>query len=116
MTMIVVTHEMGFARAVADRVAFMADGEIVEVGHAGALLHQLPGGAHPALPVPDPLAAAWKVDDASPGRWTMGTLIVTEFVTLDGVAQAPGGPDEDQEDGFAFGGWQAPLLDEESGE
>ncbi len=32
MTMIVVTHEMGFARAVADRVAFMASGEIVEVG------------------------------------------------------------------------------------
>jgi general L-amino acid transport system ATP-binding protein len=32
MTMIVVTHEMGFARAVANRVVFMADGEIVEVG------------------------------------------------------------------------------------
>jgi general L-amino acid transport system ATP-binding protein len=32
MTMIVVTHEMGFARKVADRVVFMADGEIVEVG------------------------------------------------------------------------------------
>jgi general L-amino acid transport system ATP-binding protein len=32
MTMIVVTHEMGFARAVADRVVFMADGQIVEVG------------------------------------------------------------------------------------
>jgi general L-amino acid transport system ATP-binding protein len=32
MTMIVVSHEMGFAREVADRVAFMADGEIVEVG------------------------------------------------------------------------------------
>ena len=32
MTMIVVTHEMGFAREVADRVLFMADGEIVEVG------------------------------------------------------------------------------------
>ena len=32
MTMIVVTHEMGFARAVARRVVFMADGEIVEVG------------------------------------------------------------------------------------
>ncbi|CAN5866219.1 amino acid ABC transporter ATP-binding protein [soil metagenome] len=32
MTMIVVTHEMGFARAVADRVVFMSDGEIVEVG------------------------------------------------------------------------------------
>jgi ABC-type polar amino acid transport system ATPase subunit len=32
MTMIVVTHEMGFAREVADRMAFMADGEIVEQG------------------------------------------------------------------------------------
>ena len=32
MTMLVVTHEMGFAREVADRVVVMADGEIVEVG------------------------------------------------------------------------------------
>jgi general L-amino acid transport system ATP-binding protein len=32
MTMMVVTHEMGFAREVADRVVFMADGQIVEVG------------------------------------------------------------------------------------
>ncbi|HEY6698985.1 MAG TPA: hypothetical protein VIZ67_12205 [Acidimicrobiales bacterium] len=32
MTTIVVTHEMGFAREVADRVMFMADGQIVEVG------------------------------------------------------------------------------------
>jgi ABC-type polar amino acid transport system ATPase subunit len=32
MTMVVVTHEMGFARAVANRVVFMAEGEIVEVG------------------------------------------------------------------------------------
>jgi dihydrofolate reductase len=45
----------------------------------------------------------------------MGKLIVTEFVTLDGVAQAPGGPDEDRDDGFAHGGWQAPLMDQESG-
>ena len=45
----------------------------------------------------------------------MGKLIVTEFVTLDGVAQAPGGPDEDRDSGFAHGGWQAPLLDQESG-
>ena len=45
----------------------------------------------------------------------MGKLIVTEFVTLDGVAQAPGGPDEDRDDGFMHGGWQAPLLDQESG-
>ncbi|MCW2952502.1 MAG: dihydrofolate reductase [Conexibacter sp.] len=46
----------------------------------------------------------------------MGKLVVTEFVTLDGVAQAPGGPDEDREGGFAHGGWQAPLLDRESGD
>jgi len=45
----------------------------------------------------------------------MGTLIVTEFLTLDGVAQAPGGPDEDLGGGFTHGGWQAPLLDQESG-
>src|SRR5436190_7676161 len=44
-----------------------------------------------------------------------GKLIVTEFVTLDGVAQAPGGPDEDRDSGFTHGGWQAPLLDQESG-
>jgi dihydrofolate reductase len=44
----------------------------------------------------------------------MGKLIVTEFVTLDGVAQAPGAPDEDRDGGFAHGGWQAPLLDEQS--
>jgi dihydrofolate reductase len=45
----------------------------------------------------------------------MGKLIVTEFVTLDGVGQAPGGPDEDLDGGFTHGGWQAPLLDEEAG-
>jgi dihydrofolate reductase len=46
----------------------------------------------------------------------MGLLVATEFVTLDGVAQAPGGPDEDREAGFEWGGWQAPLLVEEAGE
>ena len=45
----------------------------------------------------------------------MGKLIVTEFMTLDGVAQAPGGPDEDRDGGFAHGGWQAPVADQESG-
>jgi dihydrofolate reductase len=45
----------------------------------------------------------------------MGTLIVTEFVTLDGVAQAPGTPDEDRDGGFTHGGWQEPLADEVSG-
>jgi dihydrofolate reductase len=45
----------------------------------------------------------------------MGKLIVTEFMTLDGVAQAPGGPDEDRDGGFKHGGWQAPLMDQEAG-
>jgi dihydrofolate reductase len=46
----------------------------------------------------------------------MGKLIVTEFVTLDGVAQSPGAPEEDSESGFTHGGWQAPLLSQETGE
>lgn len=45
----------------------------------------------------------------------MGKLIVTEFTTLDGVGQAPGQPEEDGDSNFAYGGWQAPLIDQESG-
>ena len=45
----------------------------------------------------------------------MGKLIVAEFVTLDGVAQAPGGPDEDRSADFAYGGWQAPYVSSEDG-
>lgn len=41
----------------------------------------------------------------------MRKVIVLEFVTLDGVIQAGGGPDEDTSGGFAFGGWQAPYSD-----
>ena len=45
----------------------------------------------------------------------MGKLIVTEFMTLDGIGQAPGGPEEDPEGGFEYGGWQAPFVDPEAG-
>jgi dihydrofolate reductase len=45
----------------------------------------------------------------------VGKLIVTEFVTLDGVAQSPGSPDEDREGGFGYGGWQAPIGDRGAG-
>ena len=40
MTMLVVTHEMGFAHEVADRVVFMDDGVVVEEGHPNVLLTQ----------------------------------------------------------------------------
>jgi dihydrofolate reductase len=46
----------------------------------------------------------------------MGLIHIDLFSTLDGVAQAPGGPDEDTDSGFMFGGWQAPLLDEVVGD
>ncbi|MFC5929096.1 deaminase [Cryobacterium melibiosiphilum] len=44
-----------------------------------------------------------------------GRIQIDLFTTLDGVAQAPGGPDEDTDSGFTFGGWQAPLVDATSG-
>ena len=46
----------------------------------------------------------------------MGELVITTFMTLDGVMQAPGGRDEDREGGFEHGGWQAPVSDPASGE
>ncbi|MGN8128945.1 dihydrofolate reductase family protein [Paenarthrobacter sp. 22069] len=45
----------------------------------------------------------------------MGIIMANLFITLDGVYQAPGGREEDPEGDFAFGGWQAPVSDDEAG-
>jgi dihydrofolate reductase len=45
----------------------------------------------------------------------MRKIIVLSMITLDGVMQAPGGPQEDSSGGFKYGGWVAPYSDEDYG-
>ena len=45
----------------------------------------------------------------------MGKVIVMNWMTLDGVIQGPGSPDEDTRDGFEHGGWAFPYGDDETG-
>ena len=45
----------------------------------------------------------------------MSQLVVTNHLTLDGVMQAPGRPDEDRRGSFQYGGWAAPYGDEVMG-
>ncbi len=65
---------------------------------------------------PREAGAASLVPERYEGGITTGQLVAYEFVTLDGVIQAPGGPDEDREGGFEHGGWQAPYGDAETGQ
>jgi dihydrofolate reductase len=46
----------------------------------------------------------------------MRKIVVLSFISLDGVMQAPGGPDEDKSSGFKYGGWTFPYFDEVAGE
>jgi dihydrofolate reductase len=46
----------------------------------------------------------------------MGTLTIATFMTLDGVMQAPGGPDEDRDGGFEHGGWSFPFFSADMGD
>jgi dihydrofolate reductase len=45
----------------------------------------------------------------------MRKIIVLSFISLDGVVQAPGGPEEDTSNGFKYGGWTFPYFDEFAG-
>jgi dihydrofolate reductase len=90
---------------------FLADNGLRFVGGAASRFPEA-RDAHAAITTAGSIA---KYDLLSYG---MRKIIVQEFITLDGVMQAPGGPDEDKESGFKYGGWTAPYFreaDEEAG-
>jgi dihydrofolate reductase len=45
----------------------------------------------------------------------MRKIVILSFISLDGVMQAPGGPEEDKSNGFRYGGWVSPFFDEFGG-
>src|SRR3981189_455751 len=54
-------------------------------------------------------------ETAPPQETTMRRIVVATFTSLDGIMQAPGGPQEDPTGGFTLGGWTAPHVDEALG-
>jgi len=65
--------------------------------------------------VREKLARPEDIETAAEPETPMRKIIVSSFTSLDGVMQAPGGPQEDPTGGFAFGGWTAPHFDEALG-
>ncbi len=61
------------------------------------------------------MSAAWIDEPIEQTGNPMRKLIVSEFVTLDGVMQAPGGKDEDRDGGFEHGGWTVPYWHDDIG-
>jgi dihydrofolate reductase len=59
--------------------------------------------------MPEAFGVIWRKENS------MRKLIVSEFMTLDGVMQAPGGKDEDRDGGFEHGGWTWPYWHDEIG-
>jgi dihydrofolate reductase len=56
-----------------------------------------------------------KANTPFPTEMYMRKLIVSEFMSLDGVMQAPGGKDEDRDGGFEYGGWTVPFWHDDIG-
>ena len=79
-------------------------------------IQQLPHHALYLSQMPSVLKAFFIEICLNKSRKAMRKIIVLSFITLDGVMQAPGGPEEDTSGGFKYGGWLAPYDDEVSGQ
>jgi dihydrofolate reductase len=67
------------------------------------------------MSIPMALVRQWSEAGTAGLETLMRKLIVSEFVTLDGVMQAPGGKDEDRDGGFEHGGWTVPYWHDDIG-